>query len=118
MKRIIGRQCKTKPRQQATPAVEPTAAPERIMLPSGFEAIIERPRFHPNALGEISQAEAARYLGISERTLRDHIRDGLAHPPFKQRAGRRWFNLDALHAWAIAEGTENNGKGRKFAEAA
>lgn len=102
--RIVGRACT--PSKRLRPALEGCAdavAEEIVVLPSGFEAIVERPRFRPNGLGEVKIAEAARYLGMCERTLRDRIRDGLPHPPFKVRAGKRYFNLNDLHAWALKD---------------
>lgn len=122
MKRIIGRQCRVKPREVSpVDAVAANDAPiveERVVLPSGFEAIVVKPRFHPDQLGRISQKEAAVYLGMCEKRLRERIRDGLPHPPFTVREGRRWFAMDALHAWLRADGTENDGIERNLADAA
>jgi hypothetical protein len=107
VKRIIGRQCKTKPREpmslDGAAANDAPVVEERVVLPSGFEAIVELPRFKPNGLGEVDITEAARYIGWCRRKLHDRIRDGLPHPPYRVRAGKLYFQLDEIHAWAMEE---------------
>ena len=117
---MIGRRCKL-PANRDAPARDPAADTyiDRVDPNDGFTSLIQRPD-QPNAHNEYSQQQCANYLGISERTLRDAIRDGKRHPPFKRRFGRRWFNLDELNFWIASDAMNMNadGKQRKMAEAA
>jgi excisionase family DNA binding protein len=91
---VIGRRCAVKNK----PSLVPLTAPSAPARPIDLAPLAEWQPI-PDALGEITFEEAARYLRITTRTLYQRIKDGRPHPKFKTRFGRKYFKIDDLATW-------------------
>lgn len=58
-------------------------------------AIIELPRLRPNGSGALNAADAAIYVGCSERKLRDMRKVGEG-PKWRKVFNRIWYPMDSL----------------------
>ena len=92
------------PPESAIPAMPPPADPASRRAPIPGRAILEDPIVHPEptlAARYLRTPEAAKFLGLSGRTLEKHRTFGTG-PAYRKLGGRVVYRLEDLQAWAEA----------------
>lgn len=79
----------------STTAGVPVTDAERLTEPRRTHIDIERPRVRANGRGDLCEKHAALYLGMTDRTLRDKRKAGIA-PPHRMVYGRAWYPIVGL----------------------